>query len=215
MLTHWDIFLIRTLSRKHINRENKELTTDIWVKLADIVLKNKYFQSLDKAFKQEWKTAGTNFAPPCSILFVAGLEEHLRCDIDLRSYIWLRYIDDIFPIWEHGEESLKLSSEKIKSIHPKIKFTENWSYSLANFLHVKLALMDRKIITEFYVKLTDTHQYFIDSSSCHPYHCKKSIPYSNVLHLNRIRSNNAFFDRRCNDLEYWLHERGNSERVAC
>lgn len=153
-------------SRKHINRENKEVTTDIWVKLADIVLKNKYFQSLDKAFKQEWKTAGTNFAPPCSILFVAGLEEHLRCDIDLRSYIWLRYIDDIFPIWEHGEESLKFFLQKINSIHREIKFTADWSYSLVNLRDVNVIprryntkycifvaiLKDEKIISDFVYK---------------------------------------------------------------
>ena len=50
--------------------------------------------------------------------------------------------------------------------------------------------------------------------SSDPYHCKKSIPYSQALRLNRICSNNAFFDQRCNELEHWLHERGYSERVV-
>ena len=50
--------------------------------------------------------------------------------------------------------------------------------------------------------------------SCHPYHCKKSISYSQVLRLNRICSNNAFFDQKCNELKHWLHERGYSERVV-
>ena len=58
-----------------------------------------------------------------------------------------------------------------------------------------------------------THQY-LDSSSCHPYHCKKSIRYSQALRLHRICSNDAFFDQRCNELEHWLHERGYSERVV-
>ena len=40
--------------RKYLeNRENKEVTTDILVELADIVLKNNYFQFLDKKFKQK------------------------------------------------------------------------------------------------------------------------------------------------------------------
>ena len=73
-------------------------------------------------------------------------------------------------------------------------------------------MKDGKIIN-LYVKPTDTHQY-LDSSSCHPYHCKKSIPYSQALCLNRICSNNAFFDQRCNELEHWLQQRGYSERVA-
>ena len=112
-------------TRKRLNnRENKEVTTDTLVKLVDIVLKNIYFQFLDKRFKQKRGTSiGTKFAPPYSILFMADLEKRLLSDIDLKPYIWWRYIDDIFLIWEHGEESLKLLLEKINSIHPTIKFT--------------------------------------------------------------------------------------------
>ena len=143
---------------------------------------------------------------------MADLEKHLLSDVDLKPYIWWRYIDDIFLIWEHGEESLKLFLEKINSIHPTIKFTADWSYSSVNS-DVKVIMKDGEIITDLYVKPTDTHQY-LDSSSCHPYHCKKSIPYSQALRFNRICSNNVFFDQRYNELEHWLHERGYSERVV-
>ena len=63
--------------RKHLdNRENKEVTTETLVELADIVLKNNYFQFLDKTCKQKRGTAiGTKFAPPYSILFMADLEK--------------------------------------------------------------------------------------------------------------------------------------------
>ena len=45
-----------------------------------------------------------------------------------------------------------------------------------------------------------------------PYHCKKGIPYSQTLRLNRICSDSISFDRRCNDLERLLLERGYKER---
>ena len=135
------------------NRENKEVTTDTLVELADIVLKNNYFQFLEKTFKPKRGTAiGTKFAPPYSSLFMADLEKRLLFDIDLKPYIWWRYIDDIFLIWEHGEESLKLSLEKINSIHPTIKFTADWSYSSVNFLDVKVIMKDGKIITDLYLQ---------------------------------------------------------------
>ena len=201
--------------RKNLNnRENKEVTTDTLVELAGIVLKNNYFQFLDKTFKQKQGTAiGTKFAPPYSILLMADLEKRLLSDIDLNPYIWWRYIDDIFLIWEHGEESLNLFLEKINKIHPTIKFTADWSCSSVNFVDVKVIMKDGKITTDLYVKPIDTHQY-LNSSSSHPYHCEKSIPYSQALRLNRIGSNNAFFDQRCNELEHWLNERGYSERVV-
>ena len=79
---------------------------------------------------------------------MADLEKWLPSDIDLKPCIWWRYIDDIFLIWEHGKESLKLFLEKINSIHPTIKFTADGSYSLANFLDVKVILKNGKIITD-------------------------------------------------------------------
>ena len=125
---------------------------------------------------------------------MADLEKRLLFDIDLKPYISWRYIDDnIFLIWEHGEESLKLFLEKINSIHPAIKFSADWSYSSVNFLDIKVILKDRKIITDLYMKPTDTDQ-DLDSSSYHPYHCKKSIPHSQALRINKICSNNVFFD---------------------
>ena len=47
-----------------------------------------------------------------------------------------------------------------------------------------------------------------------PISLQKSIHYSQALRLNRICSNNAFFDQRCNELEHWLHERRYSETVV-
>ena len=40
------------------------------------------------------------------------------------------------------------------------------------------------------------------------------MPYSQVLRLTRICSNNSNFDRRCNKLESWLLEKGYSEKMV-
>ena len=84
---------------------------------------------------------------------------------------------------------------------------------LKYFMPVKVRLRNSQLETDLHIKPTDTHQ-FLDSTSCHPYHCKKSIPYSQALRYNRICSDNKKFDQRCNDLEKWLMERGYSERMV-
>ena len=94
--------------------------------------------------------------------------------------------------------------------HPTVKFTAEWSQTSVNFLDVAVSLTGGKVITDLYVKPTDSHQY-LHFSSCHPYHCKKGIPYSQALRINRIFSDSNSFDRRYNDLEKWLIERGYSE----
>ena len=47
--------------------------------------------------------------------------------------------------------------EKINKIHLTIKFTTDGYYSLVNFIEVKVMMKNGKIITNLYVKPTDTH----------------------------------------------------------
>ena len=49
---------------------------------------------------------GTKFAPTYSILFMAVLEERILREVELKPYLWSRFIDNIFFIWEHKEEKL-------------------------------------------------------------------------------------------------------------
>ena len=76
-----------------------------------------------------------------------------------------------------------------------------------------VSLIEGIIETNLYIKPTDSHQ-FLQSSSCHPFRCKKSIPYSQALRLNRIWSETNAFDKRCNDLERFLLERGYSSKFV-
>ena len=94
-------------------------------------------------------------------------------------------------IWHHGKNELKQFIGKLNKFHPTIKFTCGYS---------RVILENNEISTDLYVKETDSHQY-LHPSSCHPYHCVKSIPYSQALRLNRICSNNIFYDNRCNQLK--------------
>ena len=94
-----------------------------------------------------------------------------------------------------------------------IKFTAEYLKEEVNFLDdVNIKLTDGELKTDLFNKPTDKHQ-FLDPTSCHPYHCKKGIPYSQALRLNSICSDNNTFDRRCNNLEKWLMERGYNEKM--
>ena len=56
-----------------------------------------------------------------------ALEEKISSKVKNKPSVWWRYIDDIFFIWKHGEESLKEFINEINSFHPTIKFTADWS----------------------------------------------------------------------------------------
>ena len=195
-------------------RTDQSVSTDSLVELTECVLKNNYFEHNSRVFRQLKGTAiGTKMAPSYSILFMGELEENILEKCELKPFIWWRYIDDIFMIWEHGEEKLKEFLSFLNNCHPSIKFTYEYSYEKINFLDVTVLKHNNKLLTDLYVKPTDTHQY-LEASSCHVYHVKKSVPYSQALRLNRICSENIFFDRRCNQLEQWLHERGYNKKLV-
>ena len=69
-------------------------------------------------------------------------------------------------------------------LHPTIKIEAEWSKSSINILDVLVTLKEGIIKTHLYVTSLDNHQY-LETFSCHPFHCKKTIPYSQVLRLNR------------------------------
>ena len=56
---------------------------------------------------------------------MAELEEEILEKVEFKPYLWWRYIDDIFFLWEHGEEKRKSSIDNINKMQPTVKFTTN------------------------------------------------------------------------------------------
>ena len=197
------------LRKRLETRKEKHVSTDTIIDLAEVVLKITYLHS----GKRLGTAIGTKFAPPYSNLFMAELEEKIRKECEYKPYLWWRYIDDMFFLWEQGENKLKSFLDKIKKVPPTIKFTADSSKTFTNFLDVTVSLVQEVIETDLYVKPTNSHQY-LQSSSCHPFDCEKGVPYSQALRLNHICSETNYFDKHCNDLEKFLLERGYSSKLV-
>ena len=192
-------------------REDKTISTDTVLELAHVVLKNNFFEFNDDFYQQLRGTAiGTKCAPSYAILFLAALEEKLLADAQDKPWVWWRYIDDIFLIWQHGEEKLRDFITFLNGAHDSIKFTAEWSTERVNFLDVQVIKQDDNLITDLFTKPTDTHQ-LLHQASCHPNHTKKGIPYSQALRIRRICSEEQFFVNRVADLKTWLLARGYGE----
>ena len=75
---------------------------------------------------------------------------------DRKPSIWLRYIDDIFFIWNGDETSLKhfiqFCNSYVSNNHMKctIKFITNYSQTHVTFLDTKVKFNNRKLVTELY-----------------------------------------------------------------
>ena len=76
-----------------------------------------------------------------------------------KPWLWWRYIDVIFMIWQHGENRLKIFLEKLNNVYPSIKFTCEYPCENFNYLDVQVIVRESKLITDIYVKQTESHQY--------------------------------------------------------
>ena len=112
---------------------------------------------------------------------------------------------------------------EINNINPSIKFTLShtvlakdmdantnpcscdMSTSLA-FLDTSLSIKNGKVDVDLYRKPTDRNQYLL-TSSCHPAHVTKNIPYSLALRIVRICSDPDNRDMRLNELKELLLSR--------
>ena len=61
-------------------------------------------------------------------------------------------------IWQHGQDVLKIFLEKLSNFHPSIKFTCEYSRDRVNYLDIQLIVREGKLIIDFYVKQTGSHQ---------------------------------------------------------
>ena len=195
--------------------KGKIISTESLIELAECVLKNIIFEQNLSFYKQLRGTAiSTKMAPPYAIIFFSDLEERFFSDCEISPLVWWRYIkDDIFMLWQHGKKKLKKFLEIVNSYHSTIKFTANYSREKISFLDVEVKKKGNQLVTGLYIKPTDTHQY-LHASSCHTFHSKKSIHDSRALRLNRVCSENSFFDKRCNELKIWLREREYSDKLV-
>ena len=172
-----------------------------------ILTMNNFVFNGEHFIQQHGTAMGTRMAPAFANLFMGEFEKKALEGYVDKPFLWFRYIDDIFMVWTHGNEKLDSFITYLNSIHPTIKLTSERSTTSIPFLDVNIQLENGKIETDLYCKPTDKHQYLLHSSS-HPYHTKKSIPYSLALRLRRICSKDDYFDNRSTELQQYLTKRG-------
>ena len=118
----------------------------------------------------------------------------------------MRFINDIFLIWNGTKTEFDKFFKKINECHPSIKFEYEMSQTEINFLDTTVFKVDNKLRTKMYGNPTDRQSY-LHSKSEHPNSTKKSIAYSQVLRFNKICHNRSDPHNNCKGLLNTLTER--------
>ena len=204
---------IREILKKERNSQEKPSNESL-MNLLELVLTKNNFQFNGEHFLQIGGTAmGTRVAPTYANLFMRSLELEILEKSIKKPLVWYRYIDDIFFIWEHGEESLSEWIKYLNKYHKSIKFTAECSKSEISFLDTKVKKnTNGKLYTDLFVKPTDTNSY-LKYDSAHPPQCKKSLPYSQLLRIKRICKNEEDFKTHKNQKIKEFTEKGYPKNI--
>ena len=119
---------LEALSAKLEEREDKSIDIEDLLQMVKFVLKNNFFE-FDSKIKQKISgtAIGTKFAPQCACIFIDKVETDFLTTQNLKPLVLLRYIDDIFFVWTHGEEKLDDFLSCLNEFHPNLKFTYEYS----------------------------------------------------------------------------------------
>ena len=108
---------------------------------------------------------GTKYAPSYENIFMGWLEEKFIFPLLTNfSDFYLRFIDEIFLIWNGTNTEFDNFLKKINECHPCIKFEYEMSKTEINFLDTTVFKVDKKLRTKVYVKPTDRQSYLHSKS---------------------------------------------------
>ena len=102
--------------------------------------------------------------------YIEKFEELAISSAPLKPKCWLRYVDDTFVVWSHGDEELGRFLGHLNAVHPRIQFMmEHESSDQLAFLDVLvLKRADGRLGHKVYRKPTHTDRYLHKSSNHHP-----------------------------------------------
>lgn len=174
---------LKLLEAHQDNVDTLDFSLDDIRALLDFVLKNSYFRFGEDVYRQKMGVAmGNRLVPLFAIIFMHDLETRILETSSDRPSMWVRYIDDVFGVWQHGLASLDLFHEFVNNQHPLITFSIDHSKESPSipFLDVSVEIaQDGSIRTELYIK--PTHSGILPNyDSAHPQSTKMAIAESQI-----------------------------------
>ena len=111
---------------------------------------------------------GSPLSPIVANMFMEAFEDRALDTIEKKPKVWLRYVDDVFVIWNHGKSSLQSFLGHLNNQHRNIKFTlEEEKDRKIPFLDVLVERSQSKLYTSVHRKETHTNRYINFNSHHH------------------------------------------------
>jgi hypothetical protein len=150
---------------------NEYEPADYILELFKHCTKNTFFSFKGDIYKQiKGAPMGSPLSPLLAEIFMIWFERKAINSSPEKPKLWLRYVDDTFVIWPHGNESLSSFLNHLNNVHPNIHFTmeveTNNSLPFLDVLVMKKE--DGTLGHKVFRKTTQTNRYLNANSHHHP-----------------------------------------------
>ena len=203
--------------------ENMKCATDIpdmavMKELLDMITHNNVFEFNGEHYIQiRGVPMGNIMAPSYSGIFMGELEKKLIEPGADKIKLWVRYIDDIFVVWQGPQTDFEHFVQQCNKLHPTIKFTSECSETEINFLDMTIHKgtnfqAKHTLDIKTYTKPTNTQAY-VHASSFHPGGVGKSIALGESYRALRTNTDKVNFLQQIHKVQNALLSRGYDEKI--
>lgn len=178
--------------------DNEEV--DQYVNLAKLCMNHNFFQINNKFFQQNEGTAmGNSLSPFMANLFMGRFETDLKNQLVYFPRIWIRYVDDVFAIFDTSKCNIQNFINDINSKCPSIKFTyELEKDNRLPFLDMYVIRNSKWLEIDIYRKKTSVNRFILEESN----HCMQhKLANFNWL-IHRLFNFPLSYDRFKKELNY-------------
>ena len=163
--------------------------------------KNKLYQQYDGV------SMGSPLGPTIANFFLANMENKiLQNNADFHPKLYLRYVDDIFCIF-NNETSSDRFLDLLNKQHKNIKFTAEHGSETLPFLDVEVTITESGIETKIYRKQTHTNLLLNFNAIC-PMNRKYGLILCLLNRAKIICSTTALFQKEVTELRSMFQENG-------
>ena len=136
---------------------------------------------------------GSKCAPSVACTYMGEFERQHVYTYHLQPFLWLRCVDDVFCLWNHGDAALQIFVDHLNSREGRIKFTCHSSTTSVEFLDTTVHIKDGVLNTELFIKPTNSLSY-LERTSFHPKNTFTSLPYGEFVRARRNCSTAETFE---------------------
>ena len=178
-------------------------------KLLEMSVCNAPFRFQDRNFRQiDGVAMGSPLAPILADLWMQKMERKLNRFSTNKPNIWLRYVDDVFCIFDIPETKITEFHSKINKWHNNLKFTREYeSNNSLPFLDVLVTRENNQLTTSLYRKPTHTGLYLL-WESCQNRQYKLGLIKTLVIRIHRICSKQETIIKQIDLLKETLQNNG-------